>query len=164
MGLSPQYPFFGTERRWDRSQRPAGGAVAMAAIKGDGESESWLRQKANVARIFTEFQEQDTHLSVSWELLSASVRCDRPIYERFAHFLVHVYVIPKGVKNAGLSLGGQSVLNYLGSLINRAATNQVPPSRHARHQGVLLLPGVQVRQCLNQVAAEAEAEDYQADL
>ena len=95
----------------------------MAAIKGDGESESWLRQKANVARIFTEFQEQDTHLSVSWELLSASVLCDRPIYERFAHFLeVHVYVIPKGVKNAGLPLGGQSVLNYLGSLIYRAAT------------------------------------------
>lgn len=98
----------------------------MAAIKGDGESESWLRQKANVARIFTEFQEQDTHLSVSWELLSASVLCDRPIYERFAHFLVHVYVIPKGVKNAGLSLGGQSVLNYLGSLINRAATRFLP--------------------------------------
>ena len=93
----------------------------MAALSGDGDSDSW--QKANVARIFTEFQEQDPELlSVEWDLLSSSVLCDRPVYERFAHFLVHVYLIPSGSKNAGLPLGGQSVLNYLGSLINRAAS------------------------------------------
>ena len=36
----------------------------MAALSGNGESDSWLKQKANVARIFTEFQEQDPALSV----------------------------------------------------------------------------------------------------
>ena len=47
--------------------------------------------------------------------------CARPVYERIAHFLVHVYVIPAGVKNAGLPLACQSVLNYLGSALNMAA-------------------------------------------
>ena len=35
-------------------------------------------------------------------------------------------MIPRGVKNAGLPLAAQSVLNYLGSLLNRAARRFVP--------------------------------------
>ena len=73
----------------------------MAEITGDGNSNSWLQQKANVARIFDVYQVQDPELHVGWHLLSASVLCARPIYQRFLHFLVHVYVIPQGVKHAG---------------------------------------------------------------
>ena len=93
----------------------------MPAITGDGESTSWLQQKQNVARILGEFLAQDTEgLATDWALLSSSVLCDRPFYERALHFLVHVYLIPKGVKNAGLPLACQSVLNYIGSMLNAA--------------------------------------------
>ena len=95
----------------------------MAALRPDGESTSWLQQKQNVARIFDEFLRQDSFgLATDWGLLSASVLCDKPVYERFSHYLVHVYLIPAGVKNAGLPLACQSVLNYLGSALNRAAS------------------------------------------
>ena len=43
----------------------------MAAITGEGSSTSWLQQKANVKRIFSQFQAQDPELSVDWDLLSA---------------------------------------------------------------------------------------------
>ena len=91
------------------------------AITGAGESTSWLQQKSNVARIFSEFVQQDDELSDDWGLLSANTLCAAPVYERFTGFLVHTYLIPKGVKNAGLPLACQSVLNYIGSLLNRAA-------------------------------------------
>ena len=94
----------------------------MAAITPEGNSTSWLQQKANVARIFSQFQAQDPELSVDWDDLAAAVLCARPVYERYSHFLVHVYVIAAGVKNAGMPLACQSVLNYLGSLLNRAAS------------------------------------------
>ena len=89
------------------------------AITGAGESTSWLQQKSNVARIFSEFVQQDDELSDDWNLLSANTLCAAPVYERFTGFLVYTYLIPKGVKNAGLPLACQSVLNYIGSLLNR---------------------------------------------
>jgi len=97
------------------------------AITGAGESTSWLQQKSNVARIFSEFVQQDDELSDEWGLLSANVLCAAPVYERFAGFLVHTYLIPKGVKNAGFPLACQSVLNYIGSLLNRAASRFKTP-------------------------------------
>ena len=124
----------------------------MAALTPDGESTSWLQQKQNVARIFDEFLRQDSFgLATDWGLLSASVLCDKPVYERFSHYLVHVYLIPAGVKNAGLPLACQSVLNYLGSALNRAAMDP----------GVLFLSGVEVEQRRGEVVAEDEKEDRQ---
>ena len=70
------------------------------------------RKKQNVSRILDEFLAQDTEgLATSWKLLSAPVLCDKPFYERVSNFLMHVYVIPQGVKHAGLPLACQSVLN-----------------------------------------------------
>jgi hypothetical protein len=97
------------------------------AITGAGESTSWLQQKSNVARIFSEFVQQDDELSDDWNLLSANTLCAAPVYERFTGFLVYTYLIPKGVKNAGLPLACQSVLNYIGSLLNRAASRFKTP-------------------------------------
>eukprot|EP00966_Prymnesium_polylepis_P261395 6037738-Prymnesium_polylepis.1 len=79
-----------------------------AAITPEGEGASWLQQQANVGRIFTLFVAQDSVLTVDWDLLGAAILCDRPVYERFSGFLVHVYLIPAGVKNAGLPLAAQS--------------------------------------------------------
>ena len=70
-------------------------SAMSVAITGDGESTSWLQQKSNVARIFSEFVQQDDELSDDWGLLSSNVLCAAPMYERFAGFLVHTYLIPK---------------------------------------------------------------------
>ena len=64
------------------------------AITGAGESTSWLQQKSNVARIFSEFVQQDDELSDDWNLLSANTLCAAPVYERFTGFLVYTYLIP----------------------------------------------------------------------
>ena len=95
-----------------------------AAITPEGDGASWLQQQANVGRIFQLFVAQDSEpaiVGMHWDQLGAEILCDRPVYERFSGFLVHVYLIPAGVKNAGLPLAAQSVLNYLGSLLNKAA-------------------------------------------
>ena len=93
-----------------------------------GRLRSWLTQKSNVARIFELFIAQDNELrcnlrgSNTWDVLDEEVLCAHPIYERLAHFLVHVYKIPKGVKNAGFPLACDSVKNYLDTAINLAAS------------------------------------------
>lgn len=96
----------------------------MAALTADADSDSWLQQKGNVARILNEFVAQD-ELSkdrpATWAALSEEVLCRPPFYERLSHYLVHVYEIPKGVKNAGMPLACDSVRNYLGTAINKAA-------------------------------------------
>ena len=87
-----------------------------------GEAASWLTQKHNVVRIISEFLTQDADCrGVNWAQLESSVLCAKPFCERASHYLVHVYEIPSGVKNAGLPLACQSVLNYLGSILNLAA-------------------------------------------
>eukprot|EP00966_Prymnesium_polylepis_P284662 6576835-Prymnesium_polylepis.1 len=117
---SPVDPLFGTASIGTRSQsrrqpsnRPRedeGQVVARMAeaISPEGDGPSWLQQQANVARIFKAFVAQDSELTVDWDLLGAVILCDKPVYARFAGFLVHVYVIPAGVKNAGLPLAAQS--------------------------------------------------------
>ena len=80
-----------------------------------------MQQKGNVARIFQAFLEQDEETTGTWDEQDEQTLCTPAIYERLAHFLVHVYKIPKGVKNAGMHLACDSVRNYLGTAINRAA-------------------------------------------
>ena len=99
----------------------------MASLTADGDSESWIHQKDNVARILEQFNKQDTGpddawTRMLWDNLPESVLCRQPYYERLAHFLVHTYKIPKGVKNSGLPLACDSVRNYMGTAINRAAS------------------------------------------
>ena len=93
----------------------------MAAITAEADSDSWLQQKGNVARIFDQFLAQDELDGNTFDALAEEILCARPIYERLGHFLVHVYKIPTGVKNAGYPLATDSVLNYMGTAINRAA-------------------------------------------
>jgi hypothetical protein len=95
----------------------------MATITAEADSDSWIQQKSNVARIFDLFLAQDEVGGNTFDALAEEVLCDRPIYERLGGFLVHVYKIPPGVKNAGFPLATDSVLNYMGTAINRAANN-----------------------------------------
>ena len=79
----------------------------MAALTADGDSESWVLQKDNVARILEQFNEQDKDddgvNGVRWDSLPEKVLCRQPYYERLAHYLVYGYKIPKGKKNAAAS-------------------------------------------------------------
>ena len=101
----------------------------MAQITADDDSESWIHQKNNVAKITDQFIAQDdtlkallpTHPRGSlWDELGEAVVCARSFYERLSTYLVHGYVIPAGKKNAGFPLAELSVRNYLGTAINRA--------------------------------------------
>ena len=89
----------------------------MAALTADGDSESWVLQKDNVARILEQFNEQDKGdngvAGARWDSLPEKVLCRQPYYERLAHFLVYVYKIQEGKKNAGLPLACDSVRNYI---------------------------------------------------
>ena len=93
----------------------------MAALTVEGDSESWVQQKSNVARITDEFLRQDTELEPPWENQLESVLCAKPYYERLGFFLVEVYRIPTGVKYSGEQLRCDSILNYMGTAIQRAA-------------------------------------------
>ena len=73
-------------------------AAAPPALSAKGGSISWKGQTANVGRIFNEFAEQDEELDADWDNLPEHVLCSAPVYERFAHFLLFVYVIRDGMK------------------------------------------------------------------
>ena len=76
----------------------------MASKTADADSESWVNQKSNVARIFEVFLAQDQDTTGKWDDQVEQTLCSPALYERLAHFLVHVYKIPKGVKNSGMPL------------------------------------------------------------
>ena len=101
--------------------KPAG-----ASLSADADSDSWLYQKSNVLRILNEFVAHDEPTRSDgikeWAQLGEAVLCRCAFYERLAHWLVHTYKIPKGVRNAGLPLACDSVRNYIGTAINHAAT------------------------------------------
>ena len=97
-------------------------AGAMAALSAKGKSPSWAGQQGNVKNIFNEFAEQDPELDTDWDNLDEATLCAQPVYERFAHFLLFVYLIPAGAKNAGLPLEGDIPKNYLNIVINLAAS------------------------------------------
>eukprot|EP00966_Prymnesium_polylepis_P024610 567855-Prymnesium_polylepis.1 len=101
----------------------------MAQITADADSESWVHQKNNVAKITDHFIAQDDILKALlptaprgtlWDELGEAIVCTRGFYERLSTFLVHTYTIPDGKKNAGYPLAELSVRNYLGTAINRA--------------------------------------------
>ena len=93
----------------------------MEEITADGDSESWALQKSNVARISEQFHAQEEECNGhSFDTLPEAIVCAQKYYERLATFLVRVYKIPVGKKNAGFPLATDTVLNYLGTAINRA--------------------------------------------
>ena len=91
-------------------------------LSAKGSSKNWSKQQANVIRIFNKFCAQDDGLKDKvWEQLGEEVLAREPVYERFPHFMLHVWVIEEGNKNAGKALDGGTPSHYLGTLINLAA-------------------------------------------
>jgi hypothetical protein len=95
----------------------------MASISGKGKSVSWMGQHQAVLKIVNAFIAQDDELEhhAHWDDLPEHVVCACAFYERLAYFLLHVYVIPGGVRNQGEPLSGDTPKNYLGIAINQAA-------------------------------------------
>ena len=87
-------------------------------------SESITSQRVNVLRIFDAFRdstdERRTTYTDAFDNLPAEIICARLVYQQYAEFLVEEYIIPPGVRNAGQRLKCNTVLDYLGCLLNIA--------------------------------------------
>ena len=84
-----------------------------------GNSKSWSVHKAATLRLFEVMRtaEPDS-AAAAFDTLDEATVCSRPVYARFAWFLVNQYVIPEGQKNAGGPLAGSTVIGTLRHLIN----------------------------------------------
>ena len=94
----------------------------MASVVAGGSSASWTQNRANVLAIVTKWLQTvnekgdaaDPYLGIRrWEDLPSALWCCRLFAERFSHYLIHVYVIPKGCINPGQPLAEDNVINYL---------------------------------------------------
>lgn len=100
---------------------------SLVAIGSAGEGPSWGGQLNNVVRIFNEFVKHNDEATDSprigndfQDLDEKRGLCDRSLYERFAHYLVHVYVKPAGTRGEGDHLGCDTAINYLNSILEQA--------------------------------------------
>ena len=79
----------------------------MSRISSKGEAESTVVGRASVIKIFNHFSKVDEELAgVEWHSLPEEVLCSPGVYERFAHYMLFMYVIAEGNKNAGDPLKG----------------------------------------------------------
>jgi hypothetical protein len=106
---------------------------SLAAIGSTGEGRSWGTQLNNVVRIFNEFVKHNDAtldpkeakyqlIGKDFDDLDEKTLCDRSVYERFAHYLVHVYVKPEGTKGTGEHLGCDTAINYINNILEQADT------------------------------------------
>jgi hypothetical protein len=96
----------------------------MDALGSQGGSESWHGQKKNVVRIFdvkfrTSTPELRAEYPQPWAATQEWKLCERPVYERYSHFLLFTYKIETG-ENVGAPLSCDSVVNYTSALLNLA--------------------------------------------
>jgi hypothetical protein len=100
-------------------------AAPSGSISGRGASASWTSQQNNVIRIWNIFSVHSPDvrslLPAPWSELPEEVLCtnEKDIYGKFAHFLLHVYVI-EGGDNKGQHLRVDSATNYFTTAINLA--------------------------------------------
>ena len=96
----------------------------MAALTANGESDSWEEQKTNHLRIFELFRNSDPALLLlmptAWDALPASLLCSQDVYNKFGHYLVHVYKIGARCDHGGNPLAIKVVLKVLSGMLNRA--------------------------------------------
>lgn len=94
------------------------------SITAGGASTSWEAGKANVKRVWDLFGENRVPRLRAWDQMVESELTKRELYEQYAYYLVHTYVITGnsagGGRNVGGQLGSQVVQNYLSTMINAA--------------------------------------------
>ena len=96
-----------------------------ARLTPGGSSARWSATKANVRRIYDyEFRSSSQVLALKYPAVLVQERqevlCYRVVYEEFCSFLLDVYVIPDGVRNAGESIASNTFLKYLAILLRLA--------------------------------------------
>ena len=107
-----------------RASSPPSPTPTMAALTANGESDSWEEQKTNHLRIFELFRNSDPALLLlmptAWDALPASLLCSQDVYNKFGHYLVHVYKIGARCDHGGNPLAIKVVLKVLSGMLNRA--------------------------------------------
>ena len=110
------------ERRRKEAQREANPVEPPFHVPSEGESESWDLGKANYLHLFNVFCNLHTAYLVayptSFQDLPEFVVTTRELCEHFATYLLEVYIIAPGNKNAGQPLACSTVCNVLGALLN----------------------------------------------
>ena len=97
------------------------------SVRGKGSSSSWTSQQSNVIRIFNLFRLYSPDVSQllpsPWDELPEDVLCtnERDVYGKFAHYLLHVYLIEIG-DSKGQHLRVDPATNYFSTSINLAYT------------------------------------------
>ncbi len=93
-------------------------------ITADANSRSWVMQQSRVQRLLDDFVAQNEPERCdgvrTWKELREPVVCGCKFYEDLAGWLVKVYKIPAGCKNAGMPLACDTVRNYLGTALQSA--------------------------------------------
>ena len=98
----------------------------LQVIGSGGTSSSTKELQARARAVFSEYKKATpTAPQGEWKDLPEGTRATRDIYEKFAHYLMHGYVIPLGKRNAGKHLDSSTSLPYLNSLIHQAAADYV---------------------------------------
>ena len=88
-----------------------------------GQSASWQRQKTRPLALFEKFRastdDRKTKYKLQFDKLHSSLACGKELYDDFAWWLLHEYVIETG-EYKGNHLSCDTVLNYLSILVNSA--------------------------------------------
>lgn len=120
-------------------------------ITGKGDSASWVAGEGSAFRTFEAWQlslEEGeprsalvgvTDLSATghqwrhpWTRLAADGHlCSKELWGDYSFWLVYVYVIPEGIRNAGHSAAANTIRNYLQSCMNRAREECKPHNEAA---------------------------------
>ena len=120
------------------AERQANPVELPCALSSEGESESWNLGKSNYLRLFDVFRKSHTAYLAAYpnafQKLPECVVTRRELYEHFANYLLEVYIIAPGNKNAGQPLACSTVCNGLGALLNMVkvrfgASGSPPPAR-----------------------------------
>ena len=92
----------------------------MARLEAGGMPESTTSAHSGALHLFNLFRLQDELLEHrSWDKLEEADLISKPMWERLAYFLLHVYLIPPGRVNAGQPLKGPE--NNFRTLLNMAS-------------------------------------------
>ena len=104
------------------ADRQANPVELPCKLSSEGDSESWNLGKANYLRLFDVFRTSHTAYLAAYPTgfqdLPEWVVSRRELYENFATYLLEVYIIAPGNKNAGQPLACSTVCNGLGALLN----------------------------------------------
>lgn len=114
-------------KRASGGQGASSSAAPLQPTSAAGTSEDWILGQNNQLRIGTEFlqhlhssnAEYSKVVGIEWGGVPEENAASHHFWELLATFLLDVYVIPPGCRNAGKGLGNRSACNAWGGLFNQ---------------------------------------------